>query len=410
MRPGPRLSAGSRLWLAALGSCLLRCSGFTAVPADGGARDGATGDGGAREARADALPAVTCTSTTLRGLMPLGQSTLEADEAGIVPLASGKGVSLVWESEAKSDPRLYWAWVDFLGKPRGAKELARGRDPLLLPVAGGAVLFYSEGTSLKRVQLDDQGVFKGQPATVHTPLTSSFDGARVGAVHALVLNGVEEGRDEVHLLRVGSDGKILSGPTKVPQSGINSTLARVAWDGRRLLLSWTDMREGTPAVYAALFDERGQRQGNDLRVSAAGTKGAFPSVAPQAGGGFVLCYEQKVTETNHEVFCARTDGEGKVTNQVQLTRTAGDSFHPRAVAHGALTWVLWDERSAASEPRLYWQFLDAQGAPLLAQPRDPEVRGWRPHAVSTPDGLYFLHYNFGSGTSVLAEVGTVNCF
>jgi hypothetical protein len=199
---------------------------------------------------------------------------------------------------------------------------------------------------------------------------------------------------------------------KLPQQGINATLAEIAWTGSRFAVAWTDLREGTPAVYFAMLDGQGKRLTQDKRLSDAGVRGSFPAVAPQYNGGVVVCYQQKMQNDIQDLFCSRLDGQGNVTSTKRLTQSAYDSQNPRAVAHGSHTWVLWDDVYDINDgTAIHWQFLNASGDTVLAQPKhNTDLKGWRPAALAAQDGLYLSKYRQDYAAGWIAEVGVLNCF
>jgi hypothetical protein len=139
-------------------------------------------------------------------------------------------------------------------------------------------------------------------------------------------------------------------------------------------------------------------------------RGSFPTVAAQATGGVVVCYQVRVAATNDEVFCSRLDDQGHVTATPQLSKTVYASQDPNVVTHGHSTWVIWDEATASGQQSLNWQFLDDSGTPILPMPNDTMTPGSRPHGAVGPDALYATQYDLMSDGTTNAEVFTINCY
>jgi len=398
----------THLWwiVLALAAC---SSSFTEV--DGGGPDGSSHDAVGAPDLGD-IP--SCTGTALRAHQPLGEAGDDSYEASLAPLAGG-GAAVVWEESTVSggSSSIFWARADVLGKVTGATRLLTGQDPALLRQSDGLRLFWRDASTsaLMTYRLDDNGVPGSAAQKVHSPLTSSFVVADSGKVFGVALNGVSPKGDVAHFMLVGHDGVAKGQPVEVPQHGINSTLASIAWTGAGFALAWTDMRESLPAVYFAQWSDQGKRISTDRRLSDAGVRGSFPTVAAQAGGGIVVCYQQKMQTDLHDIFCSRLDAGGNPTHRKRLTQNAYSSQNPQAVTHGRHTWVVWDDVSDINDgTALHWQFLTESGDTVLQPKTFPELLGWRPHPLAAEDGLYVTKYRQTLSDGWKAELGVLNCF
>lgn len=385
----------SRAIIALCACALAGCSSFTESP----------------DAGVDFGPLTSCTGTAARAHQPLGKASGNSSTSGLAPLAA-EGVAAVWEEINGTNDAVYFATIDTLGKVANAKQLAQGRDPVLLRLPDGLRLLWRQGSALMMQRLDDDGTAPAGPVTVHSPITSSFAATWTGQTLGVALNGIKAAGDEVHLMLVDADGKVQAKPVKVPQQGINSTLASIAWTGATFALAWTDMRAPLPAVYFALLDGQGKRLNEDLQLSEPNIRGSFPSVAPQYTGGIVVCYQQKMSNNIQDVFCSRLDAAGKPTQRTRVTQSAYDSQNPHAVAHGKHTWVLWDDvYDIITGTAIHWQFLDETGATVLNEPKViSDLMGWRPFGISRPEALYFVKYRQDVSNGWLAESAALNCF
>ena len=378
--------------------------------------DGGAGDGGGCGDPPAGL--VACSMTKARGFEPLGDASSYSHGSSLAP--AGLETAAVWEvagSTAAAPGKLYFALIDVKGAVGNTKLLFDGGvDPVLLRVNDQLTLFWRQADTIYMQRLDDTGMLLNQvPATILSGTTDAFSVAWNGSEFGMVLSGANSDMYQVYWLRVSIDGLVVAGPTKLPQGGINSIQPALVWTGCEYAVAWTDTRPGTPAIYYARFAADFTRNSDDLMLSAAGMRGSYPTVAAQDTGGVVVCYEQLVTASNQEIFCARLDGSG-VTNTQQLSSTPDPSQNPHAVAHGQNVWVLWDDyQPAASVPNVVWQFLDASGMPLLAAPRvDPDVNagGWRGHGYyKESDALYFVQYYGDPQTNAFsAQIVTENCY
>ncbi|HZS39281.1 MAG TPA: hypothetical protein VFF06_20760, partial [Polyangia bacterium] len=358
-------------------------------------------------------PLPTCTSTAIRGFQPLGSAGGVASHGGIAP--AGSSMAAVWENPTgamgNGAGSIYLALVDNQGRVAPAQQIATGQDPVLLR-SDRLSLFWRQGTNIMFQHVADDGSTPDPPVTVYNAVADYFDVAWDGQSFGIVMNGAGADQYEINSISVAPDGTLLAGPTKVPDGGNNSVLPAIAWAGSYYAVAWADTRPGSPAIFYARFDRQWNRLAPDEQLSPAGLRGSFPSVAQQATGGVVVCYQVRVTATNDDVYCSRLDDAGHVTASPQLSKTAYASQDPTVVTHGHSTWVVWDEATAAGEQTLNWQFLDDSGMPILATPYDNSgvSPGSRPHAAVGPDALYLTQYDLQNNGSTNAEVFTINCF
>jgi hypothetical protein len=354
----------------------------------------------------------TCTSTKTRGFQPLGNAGGVASHGGIAP--AGSSMAAAWENPTggmgNGAGSIFLALIDSQGLPTPAHQIASGQDSVLLRAGDQLALFWRQATNLMFQRVADDGTASGSPVTVYNAIADAFDVAWDGQTFGVAMNGAGADPYEVNSASVASDGTLLAGPTKIPDGGNNSVLPSIAWTGAYYAVAWTDTRPGTPAIFYARFDRSWSRLAPDQQLSPAGLRGSFPSVARQATGGVVVCYQVRVAPTNDEVYCSRLDDDGHVTASPQLSMTAYASQDPTVVTHGHATWVVWDEATAGGQQSLNWQFLDDSGTPILKMPYDTLTPGSRPHGAVGPDALYLTQYDLQNNGSTNAEVFTLNCF
>jgi hypothetical protein len=357
---------------------------------------------------------VSCTKTKARGLEPLGAATMDSIHSALAP--AGNQVAAVWEEvTSATSSQLHVALVDTLGAVGSNRVLGAGADPVLIRKNDQLTLFWRDGTTIYTQLMDDSGQLLNQPHTVLDGTAADFAVTWNGSEYGMLLSGANGDQYQIYWLRVDASGTVSAGPTKLADGGNNSLQPQLVWTGCEYAAAWTDTRPGTPAVYFNHYDPHFTAKGADLMVSANGLRGSFPSLAVQPTGGVVLCYEQ-LAGTNQDIYCSRLDATGAVSGTAQLSTTPDPSQNPHVVAHGQNMWVLWDDyrSTTAQAPDVFWQFLDATGAPILDQPfRDPDLTGggWRAHGLYTADALYFIQYNGDPTTGAFtAEIATENCY
>lgn len=369
-----------------------------------------TGEGVDTPDASEELP-LACSSTTVRSYQPLGRATQRSAESSLLWLGDSMGV--VWEEAAASADAtgsLYFAKIDGGGRVLSPRQLGPGDDPVLARGGNETAVWWRQGKAVYKRTIDDAGQWKSPAVKVYEPTSGPFAVAWTGSEYVLSLDGADALQYEVHLLRVDAAGRPQGNPLRVAQSGNNSLQNSMAWTGSALALAYTDTRGGAISVYYAQFDKDLRRLSNDTRLSQPSVRGSFPSVAAQATGGAVVCYQQKMSEENQDIFCSRIDEAGAVTNVSRITNNAFDSLNPRTISHGRFTWVVWDDRMQYS-PTVQWQFLNETGAPVLEKPKDTAIWGWRVGAAEGADGLYWMHFASDDSETVWsAECGVANCF
>jgi hypothetical protein len=378
---------------------------------------GMPGDGGCGP---DGDMLATCTNTKARGFQPLGNATIDSVAASLAP--AGMKTAVVWEdadaspgSGAPSTGRLYVSLVDRLGAPGSARMLGPGRDPVLVRAADQLTLFWRDSDALMMQKMDDTGALLNQARTVLTGTAEGFALVWNESEYGVLLGGANGDPYQIYWLRLSAEGVVMGGPTRLAQGGVNSLQPALAWTGCEWAAAWTDTRPGTPAVFFARFGADFARKSDDVQLSQSGIRGSFPTITAQDTGGIVTCFQELVTTSNQEVVCVRLDGAGAETRREKLSNSPRPSQNPRAVAHGKHTWVLWDDYLQSTVvPSVVWQFLDADGAPVLPSPKiDPDITagGWRSAPLVTSDALYFSQFfGNGGGSSFSAQIVTQNCY
>ncbi|MFO0679189.1 MAG: hypothetical protein U0169_21860 [Polyangiaceae bacterium] len=353
---------------------------------------------------------LSCTGTAMRSYQPLGKATAKSVVTSIV--AAGDGAVVAWEERADTDAtgRVYFASVDSEGRTVKPRQIATGDSPVLLVARDEVVLFWKKDSAITMRRMTLAGDPTADDVRVYGPVADSFQVEYADHGYLFATNGSGTDAYQVYMFTADAAGIVDEPPVKVAQAGNNSVQPALAWNGSYATLAWTDMREGTPAVYAATFDAKGKRRTDDLRISAKDVRGSFPSTAMQTLGGSIVCYQQRLSAKNQEIYCSRLDDDGKVTGTSRVTNNAFDSLNPIVKAHGKYTWVAWDDRTQDA-PSIQWQFLDESGATILREPKDSGIFGWRPSAAVGKDALYFTSYNASDDeVTWRADVSTVNCF
>jgi hypothetical protein len=120
-------------------------------------------------------------------------------------------------------------------------------------------------------------------------------------------------------------------------------------------------------IYARSFTANGQPAGNEFRVNTSDSTCANPTIAPAAGGGFVIGWGQLdavVTSNGWDIFARVFSGSG-VGGHVNVinTETYGDQVGPRLSTSGSDILLVWTSLGQDSSMEgVYAQFLNADGS------------------------------------------------
>jgi hypothetical protein len=119
----------------------------------------------------------------------------------------------------------------------------------------------------------------------------------------------------------------------------------VAWNGSRVGVVWTDLRDGENAVLFAQVEASGARVGAPVRVSERGFEAWAPAVAWD-GTGWSVVFEGGVGKRG-DLYHARVNAQGIATGHPwRSTRGRREDLSPQVVSTGpgyGLAWVSVEE-------------------------------------------------------------------
>lgn len=144
----------------------------------------------------------------------------------------------------------------------------------------------------------------------------------------------------------------------------------VAWNGSRVGVTWTDLRDGENAVLFAQAGVSGERVGAAVRVSERGFEAWAPTLAWE-GTGWAVVFEGGVGKRG-DLYQARVNAQGIATGHPwRITRGRRDDMAPSLVSTGpgyGLAWVSAEEDrrwSVYGWPRARWDGPRAEPVRLL---------------------------------------------
>ena len=167
----------------------------------------------------------------------------------------------------------------------------------------------------------------------------------------------------------------------------------------RFLAVWSDARDyGASAmnIYAQLFEPNGSKRGDEITITVSGGEQNHPDVAADAGGGFIVTWQDRRSLDNYDIYALRLDGNGaKVGNEFIVNSAQKDQTGPKvAAAQNGDFMIVWtDVRNGG--PDVYGQRFDSAGSKL-----GPEVAvvvttssETNPDIVADSDSRYYIAWN-----------------
>ncbi|MCY1075357.1 hypothetical protein [Archangium lansingense] len=165
----------------------------------------------------------------------------------------------------------------------------------------------------------------------------------------------DEGSD-IAGLRIGPDGSRLDDTVIFISDSPVTGESAVAWDGKQFLVVWTDSAGGldTPDIYGARVKENGtllERGG--FPIGAAPGMQRTPAVT-WTGRRFLVVWGDMRNGTDWDVFGARVRSDGRVDDPAGLpiSTEPGDQRFPGVAHHNSKSLVVWDDTRAG--PHRIW--------------------------------------------------------
>jgi hypothetical protein len=237
------------------------------------------------------------------------------------------------------------------------------------------------------------------------------DGAAIAWV------GRDGGDPQVHVTRVGHDGKVLRDVQLTNARG-DAMDVSIAWAGDRWVVAWVDTRDGNGEVYAATLDADARTVGKGQRITNAPGDAsdvailALPNAVGPDGRGAVWLAWADPRESPRDGFAdiyvapLRSRDGSRASEEVRVLATAAHSRSPALGARGsdlAIGWI--EEAPMGADParaRTYgamFAWLGPSGAPSSEPTRLPLAGDGFPTSVTLDGSSRSLHVVLARATS-----------
>lgn len=209
--------------------------------------------------------------------------------------------------------------------------------------AGGAAL---DGSGVALATLSGDVYGKRTTAAAASPSSRPAPVVTAGADGFLVVFQSQGANDlDIFAVQVPYEGAIGRSPviTVSAQPG-NQHSPSVVSNGNGYLVSWVDERNGEPALYATMMDERGGVQNREGLKLVAGSGAVSHPVVASDGEGFLAVFEQLDRDGRSVLKALALDEQGATGDKpLDVSELAGNQTHP-SIAAGADGYLVAFER------------------------------------------------------------------
>jgi len=183
---------------------------------------------------------------------------------------------------------------------------------------------------------------------------------------ALAWTGSGQGK-EIYLLRIDAEGQAQGEPQVVSQrpdgvqgeASVVSLIARIG--GWAIAYNEMELEQHHLNIYFQLLDSEGQPEGARRGV-ATGPSASNSASLTKTQGGFALAWYD-LRDGNAEIYSAILDAEGGLLHEHRITEELRSSTGPVLRPRGDGFGLSWQNLIDASNYEIFFQHLDAQGAP-----------------------------------------------
>ena len=267
--------------------------------------------------------------------------------------------------------------------------------------AGGAVFVWEDQppgtieTDLYAQRIDSAGVLQWAGNAI--PISMAAGEQRDAEVVADGTGGAiicwidrRSGSDwDIYAQRVNSRGSVLWTADGVPVATAANDqyqMEAIADGAGGVIIVWTDLRSGTPDIYAQRMDDAGvvQWAANGIPISAkAGTQYA-PRIVPDGSGGAIIVWRDGAS---NDIYAQRVNGAGAlqwVANGVPIVTAQAHAvlFHVIPSSAGG-AFIVWEE----DDTSLRGQWVDNAGNLLWADNKSLGNRRWHSPYGVVSDGF-----------------------
>jgi len=165
---------------------------------------------------------------------------------------------------------------------------------------------------------------------------------------------------DIFFARLSASGAKIGADVTVTGAPGNQYDAAMTWSGYQFGLAWVDRRTGTPQIYFARLDDKGQKVGTDVLVSSAA---AVPDVVDivWSGCSYGIVWAD-VRSGTWDIYFARISRSGQVmVTDKRVTFTPGFKWAPKLAWNGSRFGCTWEDHREGTNGQVYFVTLDLNG-------------------------------------------------
>lgn len=176
--------------------------------------------------------------------------------------------------------------------------------------------------------------------------TRAYNNARTIDSDGEILHTVwSDGRDgnyEVYYKKSTNAGVSWGADTRLTNSAGFSFYPAISVSGNRIMVTWTDDRNGYYDIYFKKSDDAGNTWSPDIRLTNNTTTSNYPSI--DASGNIIIIVWQDSRHSNYEIYSKRsTDGGNTWEPDFRLTNNSSFSEWPSVTISGSIVNVAWED-------------------------------------------------------------------
>lgn len=176
--------------------------------------------------------------------------------------------------------------------------------------------------------------------------TRAYNNARTvdsdgGTLHTVWSDG-RDGNYEVYYKKSTNAGLSWGTDTRLTNSAGFSFYPAISVSGNRVMVTWTDDRNGYYDIYFKKSDDAGNSWSPDVRLTNNTSTSNYPSI--DASGNTIIIVWQDNRHSNYEIYSKRsTDGGNNWETDFRLTNNSSFSEWPSVTISGSIVNIAWED-------------------------------------------------------------------
>ena len=166
-------------------------------------------------------------------------------------------------------------------------------------------------------------------------------GSDGGTLHTVWTDG-RDGNLEIYYKRSTDAGTTWGADTRLTNSSGSSYYPAITVSGNKVMVSWTDNRDGNYEIYFKKSEDNGNSWSSDVRLTNNSSLSDYPSI--DASGNNVVIAWQDNRDGNYEVYSKRSvDGGNNWDADQRLSSNSSFSEYPSVTISGAKVNIAWED-------------------------------------------------------------------